>query len=75
MNCWTLGDLKKAISECPEMGDDTPLYISVERKVEEGVTEGELHALEVFGCTGKGGIITIGGFEGGMDPEDEENLL
>jgi len=75
MNAYTLGELKKAIADCQELSDDTPVYIQVCTKNDDGTEDGFVYALESFGHSGSGGTISLTGYEGGMDEEDEENLL
>ena len=65
MKAYTLGELKKAIAECPELTDDTPVYIQVITKVEDGSEEGFVYAMESFGHSGAGGTISLTGYEGG----------
>ena len=74
MNTWTLGELKKAIADCPELSDETPIYMEIiTHNGDETSTEHAVGVMESFGTTGS--IIIMTANHETLDKEDEENLL
>jgi len=74
MKAYTIKELKEAITNCPELTDDSPVYLNVISKCEDGSEEGEMFAMEAFAVTNGGGHVSIVGYTSGLDAEDHEIL-